>query len=260
MQIIDLRRSLQVMKSNKVKTLIAVIGMFLLLFFLQTGAALLGVKAASRLNYDQIDPYHLFAWLMVHHIVQMAAGIVIIFFISKFFKLDWYFTMGDKKSGLWSVVVFSIVLIVYTLISYPVGNWLNMIKPYTYPLNFRNITGYLGFELLLSGPSEEILFRALPIILLTAVMKNSVSFKLFKWDISIANLLAALLFSVAHVQWSLSPFTLRADYYQLVYVFVLGIAYGVVYVKSKSILYPMMMHSFSNVIFIGIGYLMVLIK
>jgi len=60
--------------------------------------------------------------------------------------------------------------------------------------------------------------------------------------------IAALLFAFAHLD---SP---RIDF-QIYYSFVLGIVYGVAYQKSESIFYPMLMHSISNVLAVGIGYL-----
>lgn len=96
----------------------------------------------------------------------------------------------------------------------------------------------------LSGPSEEILFRALPITLFIMLFGRSVKLKL---GISLEVVLAALLFAFAHMD---SP---RIDF-QIYYAFVLGIAYGVAYQKSGSIFYPMLMHSITNVLAVGIGH------
>ena len=54
--------------------------------------------------------------------------------------------------------------------------------PYEYELNIANVFGTLGFQLLLSGTSEEILFRALPITVLGALIckdnKRSYAFEI----------------------------------------------------------------------------------
>ena len=42
--------------------------------------------------------------------------------------------------------------------------------------------------------------------------------------------------------------------FQLVYAFILGLAYGFTYIKSKSIIYPIIMHGMSNFLMVGIGY------
>jgi len=235
-------------------------GIVIMLFFVQIGASVTGGKVANLINYDKFDSDQLFAGVSVHHIVQLIVALVIMLILYYFFKINWYLNLGDKKIGFRCVGIFTIVIIVYTLISYPIGEWLNMIGPYSYPLTGKNMAGYLGFQLLLSGPSEEILFRAFPIAILAAVLGKTITFHFIKWNISIETIIAALLFSIAHIQWSLSPFFISMDYYQLIYAFVLGITYGVTYQKSKSVIYPMMMHSISNVVAIGTGYVIALIR
>lgn len=63
---------------------------------------------------------------------------------------------------------------------------------------------------------------------------------------------------IAHVGWSFNPFRVSADPIQLVQSFVYAIFYGKAFEKSGSILYPMLMHSVSNVIMVGLGYLITL--
>ncbi len=128
----------------------------------------------------------------------------------------------------------------------------NQLPVYDFPLDKRNVIGTLGFQLFLSGPSEEILFRALPITVLVYILGQSIT---LKGGITLEAVLASILFSIAHINWSLFPLTVEANYFQLGYAFVLGIIQGVAYQKSRSILYPMLMHSTSNVLMVGTGYL-----
>jgi len=124
-----------------------------------------------------------------------------------------------------------------------------------YPLNFNNIAGRLGFQLLLSGPSEEILFRALPITLLVYSFRENKVIKIKELEISLENIIAALLFTFAHVYWSLNPFSISASWFQLALSMVLGLWYGIAYKKSKSIIYPMAMHSIWNVVMVAARYI-----
>ncbi len=111
-------------------------------------------------------------------------------------------------------------------------------------LNIANVCGTLGFQLFLSGTSEEILFRALPIIVLgSLICKDNTR----SYTFIIA--MASGLFSVAHISWTMFPFTLSFSWFQLAYAFILGIAYGATYVKLKSI------HGLSNFFMVGIGYI-----
>ena len=70
-------------------------------------------------------------------------------------------------------------------------------------------------------------------------------------------ILSSLLFVFAHVKWSLIPLTFEADYFQIIYAFTIGTVQGIVYQKTRSILYPILMHSFSNVLMTGGGYLFI---
>ncbi|NLG26753.1 MAG: CPBP family intramembrane metalloprotease, partial [Chloroflexi bacterium] len=75
-------------------------------------------------------------------------------------------------------------------------------------------------------------------------------------DITLEVVLAALLFAAAHITWSPAPFRVaQLDLFSLIYAFVMGVLNGVVLQKSRSVLYPLLMHSLSNVLMVGTGYL-----
>jgi membrane protease YdiL (CAAX protease family) len=42
---------------------------------------------------------------------------------------------------------------------------------------------------------------------------------------------------------------------QLIYAFAIGTVQGMAYQESRSVLYPILMHSVSNVLMVGTGYL-----
>lgn len=86
--------------------------------------------------------------------------------------------------------------------SYIIGYKLNAIAPYEYELNVTNVLGSLGFQLLLSGTSEEILFRALPIIVF-----GEFGCREEKNNYQRAIIIASVLFSIAHIKWTIFPFT-----------------------------------------------------
>ena len=162
-----------------------------------------------------IDKDGTFMSISVHHIIQMIVALVLIFVISKKSDLEFWLKPRLNKSGILYTTIFDIVILMYVLISYIVGYSLNTIVPYAYELNISNVLGTLGFQLFLSGTSEEILFRALPITVLGGVIGKD----------------------------------------KKGYAFILGIAYGLTYVKSESIIYPMIMHGLSNFFMVGMGYI-----
>lgn len=231
----------------KKKVFLVLLGIifFVAMVFIQSLASYLGSLASKLFSYDMIDPNKVFAKSFVHHIVQMLVALVIIAIIKAKYKQDFGFKLGDKKTGLIHVLIFSIVIAVFFIIQnlYAYSTIPNI--GYDFPLNTRNIIGSLLFQLFMSGPSEEILFRALPITLFIIVFGKSIK---IKWGISLEVILAGLLFSIAHLD------AFKLDF-QIYFSLVLGIAYGVTYQKTRSIVYPMLMHSISNVLSVGLGYL-----
>lgn len=66
-----------------------------------------------------------------------------------------------------------------------------------------NVYGNLGFQTFLSGPSEEILFRALPVTIFLYLFKSNVKNR----KNIIVVLLSSVLFSLAHISWGFNSFT-----------------------------------------------------
>lgn len=232
--------------TNKKKYLIAVV-LFVALFAIQFLFSRIGWYIAGLFDCSLLDRDNLFAQVSIHHIVQALCGLVAIFLLYKIKNIEGFklFSKYDAK-GIKYTMVFSIVLGLYYLIVYIVGSFTHTISIYDYELNPVNIIGTLGFQLFLSGPSEEILFRSLPITLLLYVLKSD-----SKKDYMIAVISAAILFGLAHI----NIFTFSVPVFQVCYAFVLGIIYGITFIKTKSVIYPMIMHSLSNVISAGGCYL-----
>ena len=237
------------------------IGIVMLLFIIQQLQSNFGGFVANAFSYDLIDPDHVFAWITVHHIGQMVLSMMVVMAVYLIYKVDFGFKIGDYKTGLQYVKIFSFAFIIYAIGGYVIGYFTHSLVAYTFPLNFRNVAGTLGFQLFFSGTSEEILFRALPVSLMVFVSGKSIQVKVGKWNLSLETIIAALLFAIAHVQWTLFPLAINYfSSFQLVYAFVLGVIYGKTYQKSGSVLYPMAMHGISNTVMVGTGYLFTLMS
>jgi membrane protease YdiL (CAAX protease family) len=225
---------------------------FIALFLVQVFAGKSGWAIADMFSYDSFDPDHLFARLSVHHIVMMLIALAVIWVLGKLIKADFGFGLGDSKNGLRYFLIFTAVIAAIALIYHIPMYVFGQGQVYDFPLTKRNVLGTLGFQLLLSGTSEEILYRALPVTVLAYVFGKNIR---IKWDITLEVVLASILFTAAHIKWSLIPFSVELIPSQLFYAFAMGIVNGIVYQQSRSILYPMLMHSISNVLMVGTGYL-----
>lgn len=246
------------MTKEKAKITLPILILLLLVF--QRLVSELSGFIADSIDYSSIDPYNLFARISVHHILQMAVTIIVIVILSKKMSLDFGFRLGDTKTGIKLTTIFLSGMFAYIAVSSVIMLLANKSFQHSYPLNTTNVLGTLGFQLFLSGTSEEILFRAFPITILIQYADMTKRIKIGKIDISVANLIAAVFFAIAHIKLSFQPFTITYSVGQLLFSFACGIADGYVYEKSKSVLYPMIMHSMTNVAVVGIGYLMDLLQ
>ncbi|MBQ9887432.1 MAG: CPBP family intramembrane metalloprotease [Lachnospiraceae bacterium] len=234
---------------SKNKYLIASV-LIAVLYAVQFLFSRIGWYIAALFDCSSIDSDNLFAQVSIHHIVQMIFAIAAIFLLYMFKNING-FKLHPKydAKGIKYTVIFCAVLGLYYLIIYIIGSFTHTINTYDYELNHTNIIGTLGFQLFLSGPSEEILFRSLPITLLLYALKSD-----SRKDQMIAVISTAMLFGLAHI----NVFTFSVPVFQVCYAFVLGIVYGITFIRTKSVIYPMIMHSLSNVISVGGCYLYML--
>ncbi len=234
---------------KKIKKYWELVIIALLLFIIQTIASKVGGLLAGCIDYMKFDSDNVFLFKSIHHIVQALIALAIILIFSKIKKESFHLKPVKSKVGIKYTIIFCVVIFVYVVVSYLVGIKTGMITPYNYELNAHNCLGDLGFQILLSGPSEEILFRAFPITILCML---NISEKKKEW---LAILISAVFFGMAHISWNINPFSISFSWFQVVYATILGIVYGITYVKSKSVIYPMIMHSMSNIIMDGVGFL-----
>ena len=208
-----------------------------------------GGLVADQFDYSAVDPDGAFAWISVHHIVQAAIFLVIMILISRFSSIKFGFGPGNKTVGWFYVRLFLKIFSAYAVISILIVTIIGSFQIFPYPLTAGNIAGQLGFQLLLSGPSEELIFRAFAITMFSIPLKR----RFFRGKLSSACLLAAVIFGLAHIGISLNPIAFSYDPGQVVYAAALGIFYGICYEESESMIYPMIMHSISNVAAVGIS-------
>lgn len=223
--------------------------LFLTLFLtlLLLGIPKLAGAIANGFDYGAMDPDGAFAWLFVHHLAQAAIFLVIIMVIRRFRPLDFGLSWGNEAIGKAYVLRFTWIFSLYMVASYILILMTKSFQPFPYPLIPRNIVGYLGFQLLGSGPSEELIFRAFAITMLGLVLKGRV----FSSKVSLTNIVATVIFGLAHVSFSFAPFQVSYSPMQVLFAMGLGLFYGDCYEKSGSVFYPMMMHSIGNVLSVG---------
>lgn len=219
-----------------------------LIAFMLLGLPLVAGAIANRIPNLGIDPDGSFWWISVHHVAQALLFVPFFILAKKLFpRVEFHLGIGDAKKGFRYVWIFTLFFLVYTLIGYGITIAAGGFQPFRFAINATNVWGYLGFQLFLSGPSEEFIFRAFCIGMIALLVPG----RILKGKVSVANLIAAIVFGLAHVGIQFTPFHLSYSLFQVIYAFALGLIYGDCYEKTKSVLYPMMLHSISNVIAVG---------
>jgi membrane protease YdiL (CAAX protease family) len=109
-----------------------------------------------------------------------------------------------------------------------------------YALTPRNVAGWLVFEGVWVGPTEEIPFRSLLVAYLAATMPGQL--RLGRFSVSGAGVIVSLLFCFAHLEsfWS-RPWPLALG--QQLYAFALGVLYAWLLERSKSIVAAIACHN-----------------
>ena len=216
------------------------------------GLPMLAGKIADLIPNRSLDPDGAFWWISIHHIAQALLFVPLFLIVKLIFpKVDFKLRIGNVKQGFSYVWKFAVFFLVYTAIAYGITYFTDSFSVFRYPMRANNILGYLGFQLFLSGPSEELIFRSFGIGVIALLIPK----RIFNNKISLATIIVAIIFALAHVGISFSPFNLSYSLMQVFYAFGLGLVYGHCFEKTDSIIYPMMIHSISNVISVGVTIL-----
>ena len=211
----------------------------------------IGALVADNLNpfFTLIDPDKKFMWGIVHHIIQALIPIFVILIWKKDFFKDWGLKWGNKPLG-WKWVGWFTLVWIFVYVGINTYNFLtnNIPEAYYDITNTRNFLGELFFRGFIVGPSEEILFRSFPIVLLlTAGFTKRTD--IFSFVITYAGIIAAVLFALAHIGFNFYPFEIyHFNLVQIVTSLGFGLLYSIVFHQTKSIYYPMIIHSISDVI------------
>lgn len=214
-------------------------------------------------TFQSIDPDGVFAWRFLHHIVQALLVGIVIFVLSVLWKRpasEWGLNLNQREWSLDVTWKFCIGCVVYSLIV----AWLS-ISPSGVPsaidhdMTARNVAGNLLFLFTMPGISEELLFRALIMTVLSRSWGERI--RVAGLDVPSAGFIAAILFALAHVGFTLVPFKITyLDPMQVGIAFAFGIFHAIMYDRTKSLLGPVLVHNASDGILATISYIVRIVK
>ena len=184
-------------------------------------------------------------WMYVHHIVQMILALLTIclfVLIKKETFASFGFTLKNRKWSISVALKFAAGWILVVLIMNLIFTNPNTID---YELNFKNVLADLFFDFVVTGFSEEILFRGLIFSVIIFYIPGNL--KIGKLTISYGVLISTLLFSLAHIGINYHTLSIESiNYMQLVFTFGLGMFYAIMREKSGSLLGPVIAHGISD--------------
>lgn len=163
-----------------------------------------------------------------------------------------------KRSIKYFLIFASSILIIYFLyliiVQYFIPNlWMELRSAPV--LQRQELFTKLLFQSIFPGLGEELLFRGFLVTLLINRLKPNVNKFLDIFSISI---LSGLFFAIAHIYFDITTFEItHIDTTQLLLALFSGTCYSLMFIKTKSLLSPILSHNFANVASTIIGLLIV---
>jgi len=184
------------------------------------------------------------SFLYYHHGVQLVLSLIAIAIARRVvpanYGLQWPRGNGYIVPAIYWGLAFGLIM---TLVDYGPNLLAHTAPKFDDPLTRPNVIGWLFFQGAYSGPTEEVLYRALLVTYLAATMPGKVHFRGF--EMNGAGVVVAVIFALAHMGSFITEFWLVA-LGQQVYAFALGVLYAYWFEKSKSIVAPIVGHNLSN--------------
>lgn len=185
-------------------------------------------------------------WLYIHHAFQLAVALIAIAIVKRFVPGDYGLHLPREKTYVGAAIVWGIAFgILMTLVDYAPHIVARTAPMLDYPLTHANVTGWLFFEGVYVGPTEEIPFRALLVTYLAATMPGKL--RVGSFEMNWAGVVVALIFALLHAtNFSMRAWPLALG--QQLYAFALGVLYAYWLEKSKSIVAPIIGHNVGDVV------------
>ena len=185
-------------------------------------------------------------WLYMHHALQCLLALLAIAIFKRFVPADYGLHWPRGKTYILPAILWGMAFgVIMTLVDYAPQLLAHGKPDPGFPLTTANVAGWLFFEGVYVGPTEEIPFRALLVTYLATTMPGKL--RLGRFEMNWAGVIVALMFALLHA----TNFNLRAwpmALGQQIYAFILGVLYAYWLEKSQSIVAPVIGHNVSDVV------------
>jgi uncharacterized protein len=215
---------------------------------LAVGVPFLAAYCANLVN--RVLPFYsphgpILAWLYVQHGFQLGLALLAIAVLREFVPADYGLHAPRGKTYYGAAVLWGVAFgVLMTVVDYAPQLLSHGVPTVEYKLTGVNVFGWLFFEGVYVGPTEEIPFRALLVTYLAATMPGRV--RIGKFEMNWAGIIVAVMFALLHANNFYSrdwPLALG----QQVYAFALGVLYAYWLEKSRSVVAPSIGHNVGDV-------------
>jgi uncharacterized protein len=226
------------------RTILAILATALMGFGIPTLAAVLTARSWPALPFPP-EARHGLPGLYVHHAFQLALALVAIAALKPVLRRDFglHRPRGPSCYGaaLFWGLAFGVLMFV---VDHGRGLLAGQPIDLGYALTPGNAAGWLVFEGLYVGPTEEIPFRALLVTFLAAFVPARL--RVGGREIGAAGVIVAAMFALAHAgNFATRPWPEALG--QQLYAFALGVFYAAWLERSRSILAPILGHNVGDV-------------
>jgi len=225
-------------------------------------------EIAFRLAYPvfqslrAFDPDGSFLYISLHHILQGLFALFAILLLSQVFRtslIDFGFNLNEWRYAVRLVLLFSLFwFVLQGVLGVLMVVFGDTSATFQFPMTAWNFGGYFAFQILLSGTSEEVLFRAL--VMAPLLIYGRQSGLPEKPSALLAGGIATLIFMLAHINITFDPFRVtNFNLLQQFTVFTFGAFYAFLFIKTRSLLGPIFAHNLLNAVIVTIGLILFLV-
>jgi uncharacterized protein len=200
----------------------------------------------SRLLHLHVKVGAYLPWLYMQHAGQLIASLVAIAILKyRFVPADYGLHWPRGRTYVWPAILWGLFFgVLMTVVDYAPRIMAHAAATPHISQNPANFWGWMVFEGVYVGPTEEIPFRALLVTYLMATMPGKL--RLGRFEMSWAGVIVAVMFALLHAT-NFATRAWAAALGQQIYAFALGVLYAYWLEKSRSVLASSIGHNVGDV-------------
>lgn len=193
-------------------------------------------------------------WLTAQHTVLLILTLIAIWIAQRVVPADYGMHMSRGKTYVLPAILWGTAFgVLLALVHYAPSLLADTVPKLDYPPTMGNLLGWLGFNGVYDGVTEEPLFRALLVTYLAATMPGK--WRVAGYDMNAAGVIAAVIYAIYAAGFFTDPWL--ATLGQFVCQFALGVLFAYWLEKSRSVLAAIVGHNVSGAILTLLPFILI---